>query len=510
MSQETSENNKRIAKNTFFLYFRMLLSMVVSLYTSRVIINTLGVSDYGIYGVVGGVVSMFTFLNASMAGATSRFITYALGKKDKQLLDETFSMAFYEHLCIAFAILLVVETVGVWFLNDKMVIPADRLAAANWVLQFSALSMVINVTQVPYSSSIIAHEKMDIYAYVELVNTFLRLIIVYLLMVGDYDKLILFGLLNMIVSIIIAMSYRIYCIRKFNECHIKFIWRKELFMKMISFSGWDLYGNLSITARTQGVNMLLNLFFGPTMNAAASIASRVQGIILGFAKNITTAVRPQIVKYYAQQKYEEMAHLMHNSVRINFFILCFLSVPFIAEMHYVFHLWLGIVPDYAIIFCTFTLLFNFFSNLSHIIVIGIHATGKIFRPSFINGTLYLLVVPVSYVGFRLGMDSWTSYAFNVLAVFIGMLSNAYTLNMYVKQFKVKDFVIKDLIPCMLTFILAFAACMLTVKTMEESFVRLILTTLLSSILLVIMGIAFILPKTFTQGVYTKIKSKLNK
>jgi O-antigen/teichoic acid export membrane protein len=503
----SQENNKRIAKNTFFLYFRMLLSMAVSLYTSRVILQTLGVSDYGIYGVVGGVVEMFTFINASMSGATSRFITYALGKKDKKLLDETFSMAFYEHLCIAGIILLIVESVGLWFLNYKMNIPADRMVAANWVLQFSCLSMVVGVTQVPYSASIIAHERMGIYAYVELANTFLRLLVVYLLVIGDFDKLILFGFLNLCVSILIAMTYRVYCKRNFAECTLRKVWRKDLFKQMISFSGWDLYGNMSVTARTQGVNMLLNLFFGPKMNAAASIAARVQGIIMGFANNVLTAVRPQIVKYYAQGEYHEMAHLMHNAIRVNFLILAFLSVPLIAEMHYVFHLWLGIVPAYTIIFCTFTLFFNFFANMSTVIVSGIHATGKIFRPSFINGSLYLLVVPVSYIGFKMGLDSWTSYAFNVGAVFIGMLSNAYTINMYVKEFKVKEFVFKDLIPCMFTLGVGFLSCLLTIKTMDESFIRLVLTCAVSIITLLIFGVILLVPKSLTKKIYFKVIRK---
>ena len=242
---EISSNNKRIAKNTVMLYIRMGLGMVVSLYTSRVVLQTLEVEDYGIYGVVGGVVAMFSFLNSTMAGATSRFLTFEMGKGDKERLKDTFSSALIIHIGIALLVLILAETVGLWFLNNKLVIPEGRMGAAHWVFQFSVLGMFVGFTQVPYNATIIAHEKMDIYAYIELLHVFFKLGIVYLLVIGNFDKLILYALLTFVVNVIIAMIYRIYCIRHYEESKFRFIWKKDIFRPMLSFSGFNLFVNVS-------------------------------------------------------------------------------------------------------------------------------------------------------------------------------------------------------------------------------------------------------------------------
>lgn len=507
---DTSANNKRIAKNTLFLYVRMGLSMFVSLYTSRVVLQVLGVEDYGIYGVVGGVVAMFEFLNASMSGATARFLTYELGRGDSQQLHKTFCMAFYEHVIIASIVLLVCETVGLWFLNTKLVIPTDRLTAANWVFQLSILSMMLNVTQVPYNASIISHEKMDVYAYVGMANVLLKLLIVYLLDVFLFDKLVFYALLVFCVSLSIAMFYRFYCHRHFSECRLQWLWDYPLLKKMFSFSGWDLYGNLSVTARTQGVNLLLNMFFGPALNAASSIATHVQGAVMNFAANVSTAVKPQIIKYYAQGNYQEMVRLMSNTVRLNYLILMVISIPLMVELPYILHLWLGQVPDYTVSFCALTLIFNFYANMSYTLVTGIHATGKIFRPSIINGTLYLAVVPFTYMAFKFGLDAWCPYLFNVIAVILGMLSNAYTLSMYVEGFSFKKFISKDFIPCIVVFAVCLACCFSLKGVLAESFGRLLLTAVLSSISLGILGYFFLIPRALSKKIISKGTSMLCK
>lgn len=507
---DISANDKRIARNTMFLYFRMGLSIIVSLYTSRVVLQALGVEDYGIYGVVGSLVSMFGFLNASMSGATSRFLTYELGRSDFKQLKKTFSMAFFEHCIIALAVMLICESFGVWFLNYKMVIPPDRLYAANLVLQLSILSMMINVTQVPYNASIISHEHMDIYAYVSLTEVILKLLVVFLLELFLIDKLILYALLVLGVHIIIAIIYRLYCVRHFQECHVCRLWDGKLLKSMLSFSGWDLYGNLSITARTQGVNMLLNVFFGPIVNAAASISSSVQGAVMRFASNVVTAVKPQIIKYYAQGSYNEMVHLISNAVRLNYLILLFITVPLMTELHYVLSLWLGVVPDYTVEFCCFTLVFNFYTNMSHTLVTGIHATGKIIRPSLINGSLYLSVVPITYIAFKLGGETWTPYLFNVIAVIFGMLSNAYTLHLYVREFSFKKFLVHDLFPCLFIFCLVFGAATSLHWVMDEGLLRLLSSFVLSSSLLLVLGYLFLIPRSLSDKLLQSVRLKLCK
>lgn len=304
------EENKRIAKNAIMLYLRMFLTMIVGLYTSRIVLTTLGVEDYGVYGVVGGIVSMLSFLNASMSGATSRFLTFELGRGDRQRLSDTFSTALIFHVLIAIIVFIIAETVGLWFFYNKLVIPENRIDAAFWVYQLSILSSMFTITQVPYNSCIIAHEKMDVYAYVEMLNVTLKLGIVYLLMVGNFDKLILYAVLVFLVSFIIMFIYRIYCLYMFEECKFHFIVKKAYMSPFLTFSGWDLYGNLSYTVRIQGANFVLNMFYGVVLNAANGIASTVQGILMGFSSNIIMAFKPAIIKKYAVGCFDEMNTLM--------------------------------------------------------------------------------------------------------------------------------------------------------------------------------------------------------
>lgn len=508
MTTQSPNNNSRIVMNTALLYVRMAFSMIVSLYTSRVVLATLGVEDFGIYGVVGGIVTLFDFLNASMSGCTSRFLTFELGQGNFCRLRDTFSTAIYVHLFIALLVLIVAEPVGLWFMHNKMQVPTDRMDAAQVVFHLSVLSMMINITQVPYNASIISHERMDVYAYVEIVNVLLRLLIVYLLQLSRYDKLISYALLVFVVTASVAMFYRIYCVRHFKECHIRRVWRADIFKSMLAFSGWDLYGNLSVTMRTQGVNMLLNMFFGPLMNAAASIAAQVQGAVMAFAQNVNTAVRPQIIKRYASGEHESMVSLIRNAVRLNFLVLLLITVPIISELHFILKLWLGQIPECAVIFCTFTLLFNFFANLSSILVIGVHATGKIFRPSFINGSLYLMVIPVSYISFCCGGAAWTSYLFNVLAVILGMLSNAYTLRLYIKEFPLNQFLLRDLLPCISLMAFAFFASFAIIRIMDEGWLRFVIVGGCSTVIVSTIGYQFILPQVIREKLKEKILRKI--
>ncbi len=504
-----AENTRRIAKNTMFLYVRMLFSMLVSLYTSRVVLNTLGVEDYGIYGVVGGVVGMFSFLNASMSGATSRFLTYEMGRGYSLKLRETFSSALLIHIGIALIIFILSETIGLWFLEYKLVIPAERMFAARWVYQLSILSTVVGITQIPYNATIIAHEKMGVYAYVEILNVVLKLLIVYLLVVGHMDKLILYSSLVLLVTTSIAFIYRIYCVKNFEETHFKCVWKPELLRPMLSYSGLDLYGNMSVMARQQGVNMLLNIFFGPILNAASSIATQVQGAVGAFTSNVLVASKPQIIKLYASQNFKEMITLMRNTIRINMLLFSLLTIPLICEIDFVLGIWLKNVPPYAAVFCVYTLLFNLFANMSNVLVTGVHATGKIWRPSLINGTLYLLVVPVSYFAFANDAAPWVSYLFNVLAVFCGMLSNGYTIRLYIKEFSLSTFVVKDLFPCILFFLLVYCGVYSIHYVMEAGWVRLIVITLCSTFMSVAFGYQFMLSPSMKFKIKLYIQNKVS-
>ena len=508
MEQNHSENTKRIAKNTLMLYGRMLFSMFVSLYTSRVVLATLGVEDFGISNAVGGVIAMLGFLNDSMSGATSRFLTYELGKGNGSKLKETFSTAVIIHIGIALFIFVFGETIGLWFLENKLVIPESRMAAARIVYQTTIIGTMLGIMQTPYNATIIAHEKMSVYAYVGILNVFLRLVIVYLLVIGDFDKLILYSFLQLSVSIIIIMIYRIYCKTHFSETSFSFVWKKDLLKPMLSFSGWDLYGNLSVIARTQGVSILLNMFFGPIANAAAGIAAQVQGAVMSFAGNIVTAVRPQLVKYYATDEYQPMFELLSNSIKLSFILLSILTIPIITEINYILKLWLGNVPQNAAVFCAFTLLFNLFANTSLLFASIIHATGRVKRISLINGTLYLLVIPVTYIAFKNSDIIWLPYLFNVIAVFCGMLSNAWTIHLYIQDFNFKRFILKDLLSCLLAFILVFALVSFISSFISPGFLRLMLTGVLSSILLIALAYQFLLSPDYRARLLNSIRNKV--
>lgn len=400
MGDTGAANNRIIARNTIMLYVRMLLSIVVSLYTSRVVLQTLGVDDYGIYGIVGGIVSMFSFLNASMSGATSRFITYALGKGDMNNVRETFSTAIIVHIGIALVIMLLAETVGLWLLEKKLVIPEGRMNAARIVYQFSILAMAVQVTQVPYNASIISYEKMDVYAYVELFNVFLKLAIVYVLVISSFDKLILYSILVFSVNILIAITYRLYCIRHFDTCRVHWAINRKKLIPMLSFSGWDLYGNMCYSIRQQGINVLINMFYGVAFNAASSIASSIQGIISGLSANVIQAFRPQIVKNYSQDKISEMQDLMANALKYTLLLFLLIAVPAFLEMESIMYLWLGEVPKYASSFCRVMLCISMLNLINNILCIAIGATGNVKNVSFISGSIYLLSIPIIYILFR--------------------------------------------------------------------------------------------------------------
>ena len=287
---ENAVNNKRIAKNTIYLYFRMILVLVVTLYTSRVVLAELGVVDYGVYNVVAGVIVMFRFINSSMATSTQRFLTFELGKGDFNSLKRTFSASLNIHIAIGLLILILAETLGLWFVNAKLVIPPDRIFAANIAYHCTVLSFMLTITQVPYDASLISHEEMNVYAYMGILEAISKLVIAFLLVIYDGDKLIFFSILILIVHACILLLYRAYCVRKYNECCFCLFWDKQLYRRLTSFAGWNLFGSIAWVCRGQGLNILLNLFFGPTLNAAKGIADKVSSSVMGFIRNFNTAM----------------------------------------------------------------------------------------------------------------------------------------------------------------------------------------------------------------------------
>jgi len=497
---ETPTSNKRIAKNALMLYIRMFLTMIVGLYTSRVVLATLGVEDYGIYGVVGGVVAMMGFLNASMSGATSRFLTFELGRGDKKRLSETFSSALIVHIGIALIVFILAETVGLWFLCNKLVIPAGRMNAAHWVYQCSILSAMLGITQAPYNASIIAHEKMDVYAYVEILNVSLKLLIVYLLVIGNFDKLKLYALLVLAVSVLIMLIYRIYCIRKFKETHFHWIWKKEILKPLLSFSGWDLYGNGCVTARQQGTNFLINIFFGVSYNAASTISTNVIGIVSGLTFNVIQAFRPQIIKNYSLGNVLKMQKLMQNANKYTVLMFGCILIPCLYEMPYLLKLWLVEVPLQTVEFCRIILFSSLIGLINSIVTIGIHATGNIKKLSFISGSVYLSSLPLIYVLFIITNNINMAYYILLLINFIVLLINSFLIKKQINSFNILKFLWCS-ISAGTTLFISGIICSFFYKFMNESFLRMIVITFSN------IGITFLLTYLFLLDEITRAKVK---
>ena len=389
-------DNKRIAKNTAFLYIRMFLIMGISLYTSRIVLRVLGEIDFGLYNVVGGIVMMFTFLNGALAGATSRFITYEIGRKDYLQLHRVFNVAFITHILIALSIVVLAETMGLWFLYNKMVIPEGRLNAAFWVYQISVLSCVLSITQVPYTAAIIAHERMNIYAYVGIVEVVFKLAIAYLIGISKYDRLIVYASLLFIVQLLLMIYYRIYCNKHFAECKLMLVRDKQMYKNMFVYAGSDMIGNIAGLAQGQGLNLLLNMFFGPAVNAARGIAYQVQGAVTQFSGNFMTAVKPQIIKRYAVGKIGDMMQLVIQSSCFSYYMMLLIVVPICFEANFILSLWLGEYPEYTVSFLRLILVLCMIQTLKTPRTTVFHATGKILMPNIIVGTILCLAFPIAY------------------------------------------------------------------------------------------------------------------
>ena len=440
MDNQTSRNNKRIAKNTLLLYFRMLFMMAVSLFTSRVILNTLGVEDYGIYNVVGGVVAMFGFINSSMSSATQRYITFALGKGDKDRLKTIFSTTLQIHALISVLIVILCETIGLWFLYNKMQIPADRMDAAFWVLQSSIVSTVFMIMSVPYNADIIAHEKMSAFAYISVLEVVLKLAIVYMLVVFSVDKLILYAFLLLAIQILIRLIYSFYCNRHFKETKYRHVWDKALFKEMTGFAGWSLFGNLSAVLFTQGLNMLLNVFFGPVVNAARAVAVQVQNAIQHFVSNFQMALNPQITKTYAQNQMEEMHKLMFRSARFSFYLLFFLSLPVLFETEFILTLWLRTVPDNTVVFLRIMICTSLIYAIANPMIVANQATGKVKKYQAVCGTILLMILPISYVLLLLGCPAYSVFIVHFVMEAIAQLARMIMLRPLI-GIGIKDYIV---------------------------------------------------------------------
>ena len=502
-------SNRTIAKNTILLYGRMVFTMLVSLYTTRVILNTLGVIDDGIYNVVGGVVGMFTFLRGTLSGATSRFITFELGRDDKERLHKTFSAALLVHIILAVALVVVLETAGLWYVNHKLNVPEDRLFAAKVVYHLSVFAILFNVTQVPYSASIIAHEKMSVFAYISILEVVLKLLICYAIVVSPFDKLITYAGLVLVVTIGIQMIYRVYCIRHFEECHMTKITQMGVLKPILSFSAWDLFGNFSNMARDQGVDIIMNYFFGPAINSAAGKAGTICNAVNGLANNFLTAIKPPIVKAYSMGDIKRMEGLMIDASKYSYVCLMLFAAPFFFESKFVIDLWLKNPPDYAEVFCSVDLGLAVLTSMFLPLVYAITASGRIRFMSVVNGTIWLTVVPISYFMFKAGGAPIIPYVVKYgLLVFV-VISNFYSLKKNIPEFDKNLYLKKAIVPSILSAMIVMATTYCVYRLFPgPSWWRILSVCATTTITLGVTSFFIVFDKHIREAAIDKVKSLL--
>lgn len=402
----SQSDNARIAKNTLFLYLRMIVTIAVNLYTVRLLWKVLGVDNYGIYNVVGGIVLLLMFINSAMVGSTQRFMSYAMGKKDAGLLSKTFSIAMKVHVILAAVIVLLAETAGLWFLNTQMNIPAGRMVAANWVFQCSMFAFILNVVSVPYNAAIVAHERMHIYGYFGIVEVLLKLVIVYVVILVSWDKLITYSVLVAVVALVMRVAYGVYCKREFEECTYRGHKDKGLLKEMLGFAKWSFIGVMGISFRDQGMNLILNLIFNVAVNAAKGVAHQIISTINGFSANFTMALTPQIIKRYSVGDIDSMMNLMRKGCKFSLILMSFIVIPLTIVADPILKLWLGDVAPYTAGFLQLGLVIALIESIVTPITTSIQATGDIRKFQILISIIMLLNLPVAWVLLKLIDDPY--------------------------------------------------------------------------------------------------------
>lgn len=502
---ENIVNSKRIAKNTLMLYIRMLFLMLINLYTSRVVLEALGVEDYGLYNAVAGFIAMFSMVSASISGSISRFITFVLGQNDPSKLKRVFSTALIIQIAIAALVILLVELFGVWFLNTKMVIPNGRYFAANFVLQFSLLTFVLNLWSTPYNAALIAHEKMSAFAFIGVFEGLANLSVALLIQIFDGDSLILYAALMCMVSLIIRITYSVYCKRNFEECSFRLIFDRNLFAEMFSFAGWNFIGIMSGLLREQGLNLLFNIYFGPVVNAARGLATQVNTAVGKFSSNFLTAVQPQITKSVASNHLDDANNLVLRSSRLSFLLMMVFVIPIVTEADFLLSIWLKEVPLHTIEFVQIIMLFSLFESFSLPLIYLMLATGKIKKYQLVVGSINLLNFPIAWIILHFGGSpeyaqlSVLFFSFIILALRVFMLRP-------LTGFPIVRFFKSTVLRCLIIFICSALPSLYFSQSMGVGIVRFCISVSISEILILIVSFVFGLDLKEREYIINKIKS----
>lgn len=414
----TNPNNKVIVKNTIMLYIRMIFLMVITLYISRIVLNSIGVVDYGIYNVVAGFVNLFGIITGSITVAISRFITFELGKDGNRGVNAVFSTSINVQIIIIVIVILLAESIGLWFVNTKLVIPADRISSANYLYHFTVLSFCVSLFSVPYNAAIIAYEKMSAFAYIGIIDAVLKLLSAFLISIASIDKLAVYGFFLLVSSVVVQIIYYLYCRLKLDGCVYHFHINRNLLNEMLSYSGWTYIGASGAILRDQGGNILINLFFGPVLNATRGISMQVQSAVTSFSENFMTAIKPQIIKNYASGNIERMQSLISKGSRYSFYLLFVLSLPIFLNTEYILKIWLHEVPEQSVLFVRLSILFALSESVSSPLVTGASASGNIRNYQLIVGGLQILNFPIVYICYKIGFPVYTVF---LVAIFISQI-----------------------------------------------------------------------------------------
>jgi len=504
---ETVVNNRLIAKNTIFLYIRMLVVMAISLYTVRAYLSILGDTDYGLYNVIGGVVSIFSFLGSTLSTSSQRYFSQALVKNDKQRINRVFCLNLTVYFILIVIILVILETVGLWFVNSKMTIPIERMNAANAVYQISLITFILQMLTIPFNALIIAHERMKTFAYIGIMEALLKLGFVFVLLRIPFDKLIAYAIFFLILYLLIALVYYIYCRRCFEESRFHFYWNKSEAFEMLGFSGWHLLGTLSIVVRGQGVNILLNVFFNPAVNAARAIAYQVQGAIDQLNNNFFTAVKPQMYKSYSNGELDALNVLVLRSSLLCFFLVSILSVPFYLNADYILSLWLKEVPRYSVIFTQLAIICGLVDSVGGSAICPALATGRIKTFYLITGGLFILTLPVSYVFLRLGYSPESTMIVTIVISVITMVARAIILVDLI-SLKLKDYLFLIAKLWGTTLIIGIITY-LSESVVSNNLVALIVSLVVSSLLHILIYYLFVCSKHDRIMIINIVKEKFH-
>lgn len=502
-------DKKKVAKNTILLYGRMVLLMLISLYTSRVVLNALGVVDYGIYSAVGGFVAMLGIVTNSLTAAISRFITFELGKPNNNRMRDVFVASMYIEIALAVIVVIIFESVGVWFLNTHMTIPTERLSAANWILQFSILTFAMNLLNAPYNATIIAHEKMTAFAYISIFQALGSLFVAFSIESIEQDKLTYYAFFVFLINFVIFLVYRFYCKRNFKGCRMKFNTNMDIIKKIFSFAGWNFIGASSGVLRDQGVNVILNVFCGPAVNAARGIAMQVNSAVSQFSTNFLTAINPQITKSYASGNREYMMSLVYQGARFTVYLLSIVSIPIFFEANAILKLWLKIVPEYTVSFIRLILIYQIIESVSYTMVTMMLANGKIKKYQLVVGGCQALNFPLAYFIMRFGASPECTILLSIIIAIGCLMLRLYMLS-NMEHINVLEFCRKVILNVMMVLIVSSVFPYLTTYLLPESLYRIIVTGL-ASLIATTLSIVFIgCSKSERTMIFSKVKSIYDK